>query len=81
MGAGQRGQGTGRTQRAFVSRTVLLVVMPGLSGTDAQQKHDGQRRNDTGEDCSSHNMDGSRQARRSREPRAHADCRKPQPAV
>ena len=49
MGANQRGQGTGRTRRAIVPGTVLLVVMPGFSGTHGQQKQDAQQRGDTGE--------------------------------
>ena len=49
MGAKVRGQGTGRTEHAIVPGIVLLVVMPGFSGTGAQQQHEGQQRNDTGE--------------------------------
>ena len=42
MGANQRGQGTSRTHRTVVPDVVLLVVMPGFSGTHGQQKHDDQ---------------------------------------
>lgn len=42
MGANQRGQGTGRAHRAVVPDIVLLVVMPGFSGTAGQQKRDDQ---------------------------------------
>ena len=54
MGANVRGQGTGRTEHAIVPGIVLLVLMPGFSGTDAQQQHDGEQRNDTGEGCTGH---------------------------
>ena len=36
MGTNQRGQRTGRTHGAIVRDVVLLVVVPGFSGTDAQ---------------------------------------------
>ena len=61
MGTDQRGQATGRTHRAIVPDTVLLVVMPGFGGTNAQQKHKAQQRNDTGEGCTGHKFDRSRQ--------------------
>ena len=61
MGANQRGQGAGRTHRAIVPDIVLLVVMPGFSGTNAQQQHDAQQRNGTGEGCTSHEFNRSRQ--------------------
>ena len=56
MGANQRGQGTRRTHRAIVLDIVLLVVMPGFSGTHGQQKRDDQQRGDTGEGCKSHKI-------------------------
>ena len=61
MGANVRGQGTGRTEHAIVPGIALLVVMPGFSGTDAQQQHDAQQHNGTGEGCTSHKFNGSRQ--------------------
>ena len=61
MGTNQRGQGTGRTRRAIVPDAVLLVAMPGFSGTNAQQKQDAQQGGDTGGGCTSHKFDRSRQ--------------------
>ena len=60
MGANERGQGTGRTQRTIVPDIVFLVVMPGFSGNSTQQKHDDQQRNDTGEGCAGHKVTRSR---------------------
>ena len=61
MGANQRGQGTGRTHRAVVPDTVLLVMMSGFSNTHDQQKQDAQQDGDTGDGCTSRKINRSRQ--------------------
>ena len=61
MGADQRGQATGGTHRAILWGTVLLVVLPGFSGTHGQQKQDAQQGADMGTGCACHNINGLRQ--------------------